>query len=48
MTATLAESVSGIRVTQGFVRQQTNAGLFRRLLYDHSRFNIALARTSAR
>lgn len=47
VTATLAESVNGIRVTQGFVRQQTNAGLFRRLLYDHSRFNIALARTSA-
>ena len=47
VTATLAESVSGIRVTQGFVRQQTNAGLFRRLLYDHSRYNIALARTSA-
>jgi ATP-binding cassette subfamily B protein len=47
VTATLAESVSGIRVTQGFVRQQTNAGLFRSLLYDHSRFNIALARTSA-
>jgi ABC-type multidrug transport system fused ATPase/permease subunit len=47
VTATLAESVSGIRVTQGFVRQQTNAGLFRSLLADHSRFNIALARTSA-
>lgn len=47
VTATLAESVNGIRVTQGFVRQQTNAGLFRSLLYDHSRFNIALARTSA-
>ena len=47
VTATLAESVSGIRVTQGFVLQQTNAGLFRSLLYDHSRFNIALARTSA-
>ncbi len=47
VTATLAESVSGIRVTQGFVRQETNAGLFRRLLADHSRFSIALARTSA-
>jgi ATP-binding cassette subfamily B protein len=47
VTATLAESVSGIRVTQGFVRQETNAGLFRQLLADHSRFNIALARTSA-
>ena len=47
VTATLAESVNGIRVTQGFVRQQTNAGLFRTLLADHSRYSIALARTSA-
>jgi len=47
VTATLAESVNGIRVTQGFVRQETNAGLFRSLLADHARFNIALARTSA-
>ncbi len=47
VTATLAESVNGIRVTQGFVRQETNAGLFRNLLNAHSRFNIALARTSA-
>jgi ATP-binding cassette subfamily B protein len=47
ITATLAESVNGIRVTQGFVRQETNAGLFRNLLADHSRFSIALARTSA-
>jgi ATP-binding cassette subfamily B protein len=48
VTATLAESVNGIRVTQGFVRQETNAGLFRGLLADHSRYNIALARTSAK
>jgi len=47
VTATLAESVNGIRVTQGFVRQTTNAGLFRTLLADHSLYNIALARTSA-
>ncbi len=47
VTATLAESVNGIRVTQGFVRQATNAGLFRNLLSDHSRYSIALARTSA-
>jgi ABC-type multidrug transport system fused ATPase/permease subunit len=47
VTATLAESVNGIRVTQGFVRQDTNAGLFRGLLADHSRYNIALTRTSA-
>jgi ATP-binding cassette subfamily B protein len=47
VTATLAESVNGIRVTQGFVREETNAGLFRRLLADHSRNNLNLARASA-
>jgi ATP-binding cassette subfamily B protein len=47
VTATLAESVGGMRVTQGFVRQATNLGLFRSLLSDHARYNIALARTSA-
>lgn len=46
VTATLAESVTGIRVTQGFVRQETNAGFFKNLLSDHSRYNLALARTS--
>lgn len=47
VTATLAESVNGIRVTQGFVREQVNAGLFRSLLADHSRYNVELGRTSA-
>jgi ATP-binding cassette subfamily B protein len=46
VTATLAESINGIRVTQGFVRQETNAGLFRSLLADHSRYSVDLARTS--
>ncbi|HYP18345.1 MAG TPA: ABC transporter transmembrane domain-containing protein, partial [Opitutus sp.] len=47
VTATLAESVGGMRVTQGFVRQQINLGLFRSLLADHAHYNMALARTSA-
>jgi len=47
VTANLAESVNGIRVTQGFVRENVNAGLFRGLIADHARFNISLARTSA-
>ena len=47
VTATLAESINGIRVTQGFVREETNAGLFRRLLADHSRFSMGTARSSA-
>jgi ATP-binding cassette, subfamily B, bacterial len=37
ITATMAESVKGIRVTQGFSRQQVNAGLFRSLVHDHFR-----------
>ncbi len=47
VTATLAESINGIRVTQGFVRQETNAGLFRGLLADHSRYSMGAARSSA-
>ena len=47
VTATLAESINGIRVTQGFVRQNTNAGLFRGLLADHSRYSMGVARSSA-
>lgn len=46
VTATLAESVSGIRVTQGFVRQDVNAGIFRRLIADHSRYNVDMARSA--
>ena len=47
ITAALAESVNGIRVTQGFVRQDVNAGLFRSLIVDHARNNMNVARTSA-
>lgn len=47
VTASLAESVNGIRVTQGFVREEMNTGLFRELIASHARYNIALARTSA-
>jgi ATP-binding cassette subfamily B protein len=47
VTATLAESVTGIRVTQGFVREETNALLFRDLLQDHSRYNMNAARAGA-
>ncbi|MBC8009893.1 MAG: ABC transporter ATP-binding protein [Burkholderiales bacterium] len=47
VTATLVESVNGIRVTQGFVRENLNAGFFRSLLADHSKHNTNLARSSA-
>jgi len=46
VTATLAESVRGIRVTQGFVRQDVNASIFQDLVTDHSRYNLTIARTT--
>ncbi len=45
VTATLAESVLGIRVTQGFARQSENARLFGDLVTDHSRYNTAVQHT---
>jgi len=47
VTAVLTESVNGIRVTQGFVRQEVNAGFFRDLVTDHSRYNVGAGHTSA-
>lgn len=44
VTATIAESVSGIRVTQGFVRQERNAELFGELVRDHARYNLRAQR----
>ena len=46
VTGTLAESVNGIRVTQGFVRQDVNAELFQELVADHSRYNMTAVRTA--
>lgn len=47
LTSTLAESVNGIRVTQAFVRQEINAGFFRKLVNLHGENNIGVARASA-
>ncbi len=47
VTSNLAESVNGIRVTQGFAREDTNYHFFRNLVQNHSHHNLALARTSA-
>jgi ATP-binding cassette subfamily B protein len=45
VTATLAESVVGVRVTQGFVRQEENARIFRDLAEDHASYNTVVLRT---
>jgi len=44
VTATLAESVNGIRVTQGFSRQEVNADVFGKMIYEHSLINLRVAR----
>jgi ATP-binding cassette, subfamily B, bacterial len=47
VTERLAESVTGIREIQGFVRQGVNGELFRELIHDHSRYNYGSAKQSA-
>jgi ABC-type multidrug transport system fused ATPase/permease subunit len=47
LSSTLAESVGGIRVTQAFVRQEVNAGFFRKLVNLHGDNNVGLAHVSA-
>ena len=46
ITATMAESVSGIRVTQSFSRETVNADHFHALVEDHARYNLVSARLS--
>ncbi len=46
LTTNLAETVTGIRVTQGFVRQDRNARLWNTLVRDHEDYNMATARAS--
>jgi ATP-binding cassette, subfamily B, bacterial len=47
VSSTLAESVSGIRVTQAFVRQETNADFFQKLVDTHGTNNVGVAQASA-
>ncbi len=47
VSSTLAESVSGIRVTQAFVRHEVNSGFFRKLIDVHGENNVGVVQTSA-
>lgn len=47
LTSSLAESVNGIRVIQGFVRQERNNQKFRELIAVHSENNMAVVRYSS-
>jgi len=46
VASAVAESVTGIRVTQGFVRQEVNAELFADLVTTQSQYNLGIARAS--
>ncbi len=46
VTASVAESVNGIRVTQGFSREEVNSQLFHQLVQDHSRYNMNITASS--
>jgi ATP-binding cassette subfamily B protein len=47
VSSTLAESVSGIRVTQAFVRHKVNADFFQKLIDTHGENNVDVAQASA-
>lgn len=47
VSSTLAESVSGIRVTQAFVRHEVNADFFQKLIDVHGENNVNVAQASA-
>ena len=44
VTANLAESVSGIRETQGFVRQRHNTSIFGDLISEHATYHMSVAK----
>jgi len=46
VTATLAESVTGIRITQSFARQGVNGAIWRNLVRDHQRYNMRTIRAA--
>lgn len=48
ISATLAETVAGLRETRAFVREEENARFFAQLARDQAAFNVEAARTSAK
>ena len=48
ISATLAETVAGLRETRAFVREDENARFFAQLARDQAAFNVDAARTSAK
>ncbi len=47
VTATVVESIKGIKIIQGYARQDLNSEMFRELVYDHSTYNMKVTRAEA-
>jgi ATP-binding cassette subfamily B protein len=47
VTATVVESIKGIKITQGYAREELNSEMFRELVYDHSTYNLRVTKAEA-
>ncbi|MFA6290280.1 MAG: ABC transporter ATP-binding protein [Victivallales bacterium] len=47
VTATVVESIKGIKIIQGYTRQDLNSEMFRELVYDHSTYSLRVTRAEA-
>jgi ATP-binding cassette subfamily B protein len=47
VTATVAESIRGMRIIHAYARQDLNAEMFRELVYDHSSYSVRVTRVEA-
>lgn len=48
LSSTLGESISGLRETRAFVREDLNAGFFRKLVNSHAYYNVGVSQATAR
>ncbi|HCE44882.1 MAG TPA: ABC transporter ATP-binding protein [Lentisphaeria bacterium] len=47
VTATVVESIKGMKIIQGYARQDLNSEMFRDLVYDHSTYNLRVTQAEA-
>lgn len=47
VTATVVESIKGIKIIQGYARQDLNSEMFKELARDHSTYNLKVVRIEA-
>ncbi len=47
VTATVVESIKGIKIIQGYARQDLNSEMFRELVYDHSTYSLKVTQVES-